>query len=138
MCLTPFRGSNRPTNTIVPCPSSSASGSASGVKTSVSIPFGIVVKRREGKYGCSDSTTASETLMEASRRRKTRRSRGREDEQRAIVLRDDAVERADGHGRARAHDRDDRQHRAERVVHVHDVETVARGRRDRVRTASWG
>ena len=79
-------------------PSSSASGSASGVKTSVSIPFGIVVKRREGKYGCSESTTASETLMEASRRRKTAAKQRARNEQGAIVLRDDAVERADGHG----------------------------------------
>ena len=49
MCLTPLRGSNRPTNTIVFLSASGMTAGASGEKNSVSMPFGIVRKPRSGK-----------------------------------------------------------------------------------------
>ena len=76
MCLTPFRGSNLPTNTIVRLSVTRVSAGTSGEKNSVSMPFGIVRKLRSGKYGPIESLTAAETLMRSSNRRKTIWSKG--------------------------------------------------------------
>ena len=122
MCLTPFRGSNLPTNTMVRFPARAGSGSADGLKKLVSMPFGIVTNGSVGKCGCTESTTASETATQASRRSKTRRNGRLETRIRRYSLGDDAVEGPDRDRPGRAPDRRDDEHDAEGVVDVDDVE----------------
>ena len=77
MCRTPLRGSNRPTKTIVRFPGAVPSGSACGEKKSVSTPFGTTSQSSPGNDGDSESTTAWETAIRPSRRRRIRLTAGR-------------------------------------------------------------